>query len=168
MPVSYRHIIYIHFPYLAASRIQRTSGQRASGANLPLVIIRKINGADIVVAGCTKAAAHALAAGMRLADARALCPQLRTETHDPLADHADLHHLALWARRYSPLTAIDDQHCGIWIDIAGAEHLFGGVRSLLADSPNAFIEVIFGRCWRRHQIVGRRGPWRIMESRQSG
>ena len=23
MPVSYRHIIYIHFPYLAASRIQR-------------------------------------------------------------------------------------------------------------------------------------------------
>ena len=94
MPVSYRHIIYIHFPYLAASRIQRASGQRASGANLPLVIIRKINGADIIVAGCTKAAAHALAAGMRLADARALCPQLKTETYDPLADHADLHHLA--------------------------------------------------------------------------
>ena len=70
---------------------------------------------------------------MRLADARALCPQLRTEAYDPLADHADLHHLALWARRYSPLTAVDDQHCGIWIDIAGAEHLFGGVRSLLAD-----------------------------------
>ena len=133
MPVSYRHIIYIHFPYLAASRIQRASGQRESGADLPLVIIRKVNGADIILAGCTKAAAHGLAAGMRLADARALCPQLRTEAYDPLADHADLHHLALWARRYSPLTAVDDQHCGIWIDIAGAEHLFGGVRSLLAD-----------------------------------
>ena len=99
MPVSYRHIIYIHFPYLAASRIQR-----ASGADLPLVIIRKINGADTIVAGCAKAAAHALAAGMRLADARALCPQLRTEAYDPLADHADLHHLALWARRYSPVS----------------------------------------------------------------
>ena len=74
MPVSYRHIIYIHFPYLAASRIQRASGQRASGqresgADLPLVIIRKVNGADIILAGCTKAAAHGLAAGMRLADA---------------------------------------------------------------------------------------------------
>jgi len=83
MPVSYRHIIYIHFPYLAASRIQRASGQRESGqresgADLPLVIIRKVNGADIILAGCTKAAAHGLAAGMQLADARALCPQLRT------------------------------------------------------------------------------------------
>jgi hypothetical protein len=38
MPVSYRHIIYIHFPYLAASRIQRASGQRNLGkGNLELI-----------------------------------------------------------------------------------------------------------------------------------
>ena len=128
MPAAYRHILYIRFPYLAASRLQR-----ANRLDVPLLLIRKINGADIVVAGCAKAAMLGLNAGMRLADARALCPQVRTEICDPAADHADLQHLALWARRYSPLTAVDHQFHGIWLDVAGGEHLFGGMRGLLAD-----------------------------------
>jgi protein ImuB len=128
MPPAYRHIIYIRFPYLAASRIQRRIGTA-----LPLVVIKNIMGSDVVVAGCAKAAAYGLVAGMRLADARALCSDVITEDYNPAADHADLHHLALWARRYSPLTAIDHESYGIWLDIAGAEHLFGGVRGLLAD-----------------------------------
>ena len=128
MPPVYRHIIYIWFPYLAASRIQREIGMA-----LPLVVIKNIRGVDIVASGCAKAAAYGLFAGMRLADARALCPDVITEDYNPTADYADLHHLALWARRYSPLTAIDHQFYGIWLDVAGAEHLFGGVRGLLAD-----------------------------------
>ena len=86
-----------------------------------------------MTSGCAKAAAYGLVAGMRLADARALCPDVITEDYNSTADHADLHHLALWARRYSPLTAIDHEFYGIWLDVAGAEHLFGGVRELLAD-----------------------------------
>ena len=128
MSPTYRHIIYIWFPYLAASRIQRKTG-----TTLPLVVIKNIRGADIVVASCAKAAAYGLVAGMRLADARVLCPDVITEDCNPNADHADLHHLALWARRYSPLTAIDQKSYGIWLDIAGTEHLFDGVRGLLAD-----------------------------------
>ncbi len=128
MPPAYRHIIYIRFPYLAASRIQRETG-----AILPLLVIKNIRGADIVVAGCARATAYGLVAGMRLADARALCPDVITEDYDPTADQADLHHLALWARRYSPLTGIDQKSYGIWRDVAGAEHLFDGVRGLLAD-----------------------------------
>ena len=125
---AYRHIIYVWFPYLAASRTQRRIG-----AVMPLVVIKNIKGTDIVVAGCAKAAAYGLVAGMRLADARALCPNVITEDCNLAADHADLQHLALWARRYSPLTAIDHKSYGIWLDVAGAEHLFGGVRGLLAD-----------------------------------
>ena len=128
MPPVYRHIIYIWFPYLAASRIQREIGTA-----LPLVVIKNIRGVDIVTSGCAKAAAYGLVAGMRLADARALCPDVITEDYNSTADQADLHHLALWARRYSPLTAIDHDFYGIWLDVAGAEHLFGGVRELLAD-----------------------------------
>ena len=128
MPPVYRHIIYIWFPYLAASRIQREIGMA-----LPLVVIKNIKGVDIVAAGCAKAASYGLVANMRLADARALCPDVITEDYNPTADYADLHHLALWARRYSPLTAIDHDFYGIWLDVAGAEHLFGGVRGLLAD-----------------------------------
>ena len=94
MPPVYRHIIYIWFPYLAASRIQREIGMA-----LPLVVIKNIRGVDIVAAGCAKAAAYGLVAGMRLTDARALCPNVITEDYNPAADHADLHHLALWARR---------------------------------------------------------------------
>ena len=71
MPPVYRHIIYIWFPYLAASRIQREIGMA-----LPLVVIKNIKGVDIVAAGCAKAAAYGLVAGMRLADARALRPAL--------------------------------------------------------------------------------------------
>ena len=128
MPPVYRHIIYIWFPYLAASRIQREIGMA-----LPLVVIKNIRGVDIVASGCAKAASYGLFAGMRLADARALCPDVITEDYNPTADYADLHQLALWARRYSPLTAIDHEFYGIWLDVAGAEHLFGGVRGLLAD-----------------------------------
>ena len=128
MTFVYRHIIYIWFPYLAASRIQRESG-----VALPLVMIKNIGGVDIVTSGCAKAAAYGLVAGMRLADARALCPDVITRDYNPAADHTDLHHLALWARRYSPLTAIDHESYGIWLDVAGVEHLFGGVRGLLAD-----------------------------------
>ena len=43
MPPVYRHIIYIWFPYLAASRIQREIGMA-----LPLVVIKNIRGVDIV------------------------------------------------------------------------------------------------------------------------
>ena len=116
MPTAYRHIIYIQFPYLAASRIQREVG-----ASLPLVMIKNIRGTDIVATGCAKAAAYGLVAGMRLADARALCPDVIIKDCNPVADNADLHHLALWARRYSPLTAIDHESYGIWFDIAGVE-----------------------------------------------
>jgi protein ImuB len=70
---------------------------------------------------------------MRLADARALCPTVHSYSTGVASDHADLHKLALWARRYSPLTGVDELANGIWIDVAGAEHLFGGVRGLMAD-----------------------------------
>jgi len=127
MSAAGRHIVYIQFPYLAAARVRRRDGDSGQ----PVLITRQVGGVDMVVAGCARAAAFGLAAGMRLADARALCPRLVTDDFDAASDHADLWRLALWARRYSPLTAPGDT--GIWLDIAGAEHLFGGTRALVAD-----------------------------------
>ena len=127
MSAAGRHIVYIQFPYLAAARVRRRNGD----SRQPVLITRQVGGVDMVVAGCARAAAFGLAAGMRLADARALCPRLVTDDFDAASDHADLWRLALWARRYSPLTAPGDT--GIWLDIAGAEHLFGGTRALVAD-----------------------------------
>ena len=68
-----------------------------------------------------------LVAGMRFADARALYPTLpQLKIIIPLGDHADLHHLALWARRGSPLTAIDHDLAEYGLILLGLEHLFGG------------------------------------------
>ena len=129
MAVTYRHIIYIYFPYLAASRIYRNAGPSGQ----PMVFVQSVNGVDRLVACCALARRYGLVAGMRLADARALCPTLHSHSHDAASDRADLQHLALWARRYSPLTGVDERANGIWMDVAGAEHLFGDVRGLMLD-----------------------------------
>ena len=144
-----RLIIHLWFPYLAADRLRRCGEVRAEQT---LVLIRKYQAADYVDALCPQAQRRGLRVGMRLADARALCPDLVSRDANPLDDARDLQNLALWARRYCPLTAPDygnagmtdgagvlaataiakDGH-GIWLDVAGADHLYGGLRSLLAD-----------------------------------
>ena len=55
MPATYRHIVYIRFPYLAASRVRRTDR-----GNAPFVIIQQTRGVDIVAATCAKAAKQGL------------------------------------------------------------------------------------------------------------
>ena len=69
---------------------------------------------------------------MPLADARARVPELLAVTHDPVADAAWLDRLALGCNRYTPLVAIDAPD-GLILDIAGAEHLFGGEAALIDD-----------------------------------
>lgn len=148
-----RLIIYLWFPHLAAERTRRAG--LLPGAQ-PLVLTAKYHGADIVESLCKRAKRQGLRIAMRLADARALCPELASLDADPAADRHDLYRLALWARRYSPLTAPDyagqdtgDGAAGvarggntaltafagdgIWLDVAGADHLHGGIRPLLAD-----------------------------------
>src|SRR5215203_6611807 len=52
------------------------------------------------------------------------------------ADAAALRRLALWATRYTPAAGAwneDDGADGLFLDIAGASHLFGGEAALIAD-----------------------------------
>jgi protein ImuB len=152
-----RLIIYVWFPWLATERLRQTG---ESDGQQTLVLTSRYQGADYVDALCRRGHRRGLQIGMRLADARALCPDLVSRDSAPAADARDLHHLALWARRYSPLTAPDQGAVnsgtgksgtgksgigamtasaiardgnGIWLDVAGATHLHGGVRPLLAD-----------------------------------
>ena len=75
--------------------------------------------------------------GMRLADARALCPELAVMSSDPAGDLADLEKLSLWAQRWGPWSALDPPD-GVLIDTTGVAHLFGGEARLLADLESAF------------------------------
>lgn len=75
---------------------------------------------------------------MTLTHARALIPDLSTAPSDPEADRVALGRLADWCGRYSPSTGGDDSSGisgdhGLWIDVTGCAHLFGGEQALLAD-----------------------------------
>jgi protein ImuB len=74
---------------------------------------------------------------MRLADARALCPGLKTAPSDPAGDRAFLESLALWAQRWGPWSALDEPD-GLLVDVGAVAHLFGGEERLLAEAQAAF------------------------------
>jgi len=75
--------------------------------------------------------------GMRLADARALCPRLKTAPGDPAGDRAFLEALALWAQRWGPWSALDEPD-GLLVDVSAVAHLFDGEARLLADAQATF------------------------------
>jgi protein ImuB len=71
-------------------------------------------------------------AGMAVAQAQAMQPGLRIEEADPAGDEAGLKRLAGWCLRHiSPLAAVNPPD-GVWIDITGCAHLFGGEAALLS------------------------------------
>ena len=74
-----------------------------------------------------------LVPGLGLADARAICPHLLTLPAAPKKDQDALLDLARWAScRYSPTLNADGDD-GLWLEVTGVPHLFGGERALLAD-----------------------------------
>ncbi|TVS00624.1 MAG: DNA polymerase Y family protein [Rhodospirillales bacterium] len=107
------------------------------------IVIPAQNG--IRVAAVNRAArAAGLAPGLTLAEARALLPALSVVEADGAADRRALAALADWCSRYTPWTAVDPYPhpgvlgggAGLWLDITGASHLFGGEAALLRDVVN--------------------------------
>jgi protein ImuB len=77
-------------------------------------------------------ATNGLHPGMGLADARAICPLLLTLPADLEKDAGSLRALARWSSRYSPALNTDGED-GLWLDVTGVPHLFGGEAEFLAD-----------------------------------
>ena len=68
---------------------------------------------------------------MSLAEARALCVDLRCEPHEPERDRRALESMGRWMMRYSPDVAIDLPDA-LLLNVDGCERLFGGLDSLAA------------------------------------
>ena len=78
-----------------------------------------------------QAAALGLRAGMAVAHAQALVPDLAIAEADPAGDEAALHRLAAWCLRHTTPLAAACPPDGVWMDVTGCTHLFGGEEELL-------------------------------------
>lgn len=95
-------------------------------------MVATIRAARQITALNDEAARLGLRAAMALADARAMYPQLAVIDADEAADAATLAHIADWCDRYTPLIGLDPPD-GLFLDISGCAHLFGGEDNLRRD-----------------------------------
>ena len=104
------------------------------------LILKNTRGAAILHALNPTARAAGLRRGQTQADALAMIPHLICKPADPEADARALTALAVWAERWSPSVSVDPGREGagyeglegLFLDLTGAAHLFGGEAALLA------------------------------------
>lgn len=110
----------------------------------PFALIRKsTRGAAILHALNPPARAAGLRRGQTQADALAMIPHLICKPADPEADARALTALAVWAERWSPSVSVDpagEGLEGLFLDLTGAAHLFGGEMALLAQIRDRLAE----------------------------
>jgi protein ImuB len=130
MAVSTRRILALWLPRLPTDRLTRKADTR-SDPRAPLVISQKANNALTVHALEARAQKLGLYKGQPLANARAMVQPLAIVPADEKADAALLDRVADWCDRFTPLVSLDAPD-GLFLDITGAAHLFGGEAAMLA------------------------------------
>ena len=98
----------------------------------PLGLITTERGVRRLYAIDKAAAALGLFVGQKATDAMALVPELAIAEADPEGDLAALSALVHWCVRYSPAVALDPPD-GLFLDITGVAHLWGGETQMLDD-----------------------------------
>ncbi|WP_186294466.1 Y-family DNA polymerase [Bradyrhizobium guangdongense] len=130
--VNRRRILSLWLPRLPIDRIKRLlSGiGGALDENEPSIVVAKETNALVIHALDEAASRLGLHIGLPLANARAMCPDIRVFDADVVADAKTLEDIADWCDRFTPLVALDPPH-GLFLDITGCAHLFGGENALL-------------------------------------
>jgi protein ImuB len=131
-----RRILHLWLPYLSVERYRRDVGGGVE--ERALVLARDEQARRVVASACPQAAMAGVAVGRSVTDALALEPGLLVAAMDPAADRTALERLADWCGRYTPQVAVDPMggdigDGGLWLDITGCAHLFGGEAALLRD-----------------------------------
>lgn len=126
-----------HWPVqrFLAAQARRTSGDPVDPAR-PFVLCVDSHNTPCIADLNRAAQETGIARGDTLADARAKAGFLQVRPADPADDDAALRKLALWATRYTPAVSCfgeDSGADGLFLDVTGAAHLFGGEQILLDD-----------------------------------
>jgi protein ImuB len=139
--VKRRRILSLWLPRLSTDRIRRqlsrsgVAPERDDGLtdalDGPCIVVAKLNNALQISALNDAAAGLGLELGLPLANARAVCPDIKVFDADAAADAEALNRIADWCDRFTPLVALDLPH-GLLLDITGCAHLFGGEAAMLA------------------------------------
>ena len=132
-----RRIVLIWLPAFPIDRLRRDDrrkpqAERLNGLHdgIPFALSAK-EGQRLVIAAANRPAVEAgIAPGMGVADALAILPSLNTHPAQPERDRRALHDLARWCVRYTPWANTDGAD-GLWLDITGTAHLFGGEVTML-------------------------------------
>lgn len=98
----------------------------------PIVVVDKINNAIRIVALEADDRLAGITINQSLGDARAIVPDLDCIQHDANAVHQIQLNLARWCERYTPLVALSGKD-GLFLDITGCAHLFGGEEKMLSE-----------------------------------
>lgn len=136
-----RRILAIWLPHLSTDRILRRRhgadwrlregrGKRADFP--PLVVSRREENTQRIAALDEQSKALGLKPGLGIADARAMHPGIEIIEADPAADRRLLESLADWCDRFTPLVALNGDD-GLFLDISGCAHLFGGEDAMLEE-----------------------------------
>lgn len=114
----------------------KAPGRAPPDESIPFALVGK-GAHGLTLAGLNAAARRlGLRHGQAHADACAIAPDLVSAPAEPDRDRAALKTLALWAERWSPAVAVDagdPELEGLFLDVTGAAHLWGGEARMLAD-----------------------------------
>lgn len=123
-----RRILASWFPWWP---VERLAWRHPEARTRPFVTVGEQRSRLVIEAVNPRAAGAGLAPGMPLADGRAIVPDVIVRDADPAADAHALKRLARWADGFTPRvmpTGAD----GLFLDVGGSAHLFGGERALTA------------------------------------
>jgi protein ImuB len=105
---------------------------RSAEATGALVTAKREHNRDGIAAACPAARVLGLTPGMPLSKARILVSGLDVRPADEAGDAAWLARLGLFAaRRWTPRAALSGPD-GLWLDLSGVSHLFGGEKRMCA------------------------------------
>jgi len=124
-------VAFVWLPRLAIERLRRTGGAPPDEHPFALVEAGRVRR----LAALNRAARReGLRPGLPLADALAVLPGLAVAPADPAADRAALDTLAEGCGHFTPWVAAETgpHGPGLWLDLSGCAHLFGGEAALLA------------------------------------
>jgi protein ImuB len=130
--------MFVWLPNFAMT-LARAKRPPLAGPREPLALLEKHGNIRRIAALDEPGARAGLYLRQPLADALAVYPKLVCADAEPEAAADALTALAAWAGRYSPATA-PAPPCGLWLDITGCAHLWGGEAELAEDLIARFEE----------------------------